>query len=302
VSVGDSPLRGRVAVVTGAARGLGAELARQLAARGATVALLGLEPRELDGVARACGPPSASWEVDVTDAAAVQSVAAAVLDRFGRVDVVVANAGIGAAGPLMLADPETFDRVIEVNLLGSVRTARAFLPDLLASRGFLLQIASLAAIAPLPTAGAYCASKAGVEAFAQALRAEVAGHGVDVGVAYLSWTDTDLVRGMDAWPGVRDARTRLPYPFNRTYPVGPSVARLVAGIERRSPRVYGRPWLRPLPWLRGPLPSIIAATAGGRASEAENHLRRGGTAASLPIGPGGAADAEARRRRAVRSE
>jgi NAD(P)-dependent dehydrogenase (short-subunit alcohol dehydrogenase family) len=295
VSGGVSPLRGRVAVVTGAARGLGAELARRLAARGAAVALLGLEPRELDGVVRECGPDAARWEVDVTDTAAVQAAAAAVLDRFGRVDVVVANAGIGAAGPLLLADPEAFDRVIEVNLLGSVRTARAFLPHLLASRGYLLQIASLAAIAPVPTASAYCASKAGVEAFAQALRAEVTGHGVDVGVAYLSWTDTDLVRGLDARPGLREARTRLPYPLNRTYPVGPSVARLVAGIERRAPRVYGQPWLRPLPWLRGAIPPLIAAT--GRATEAESQLRRSGTASSLPIGPGGAADAEARRRR-----
>jgi NAD(P)-dependent dehydrogenase (short-subunit alcohol dehydrogenase family) len=299
MNAGDSALRGRVAVVTGAARGLGAELARRLAARGAAVALLGLEPRELDGVARECGPRAASWEVDVTDAATLQAVATAVLDRFGRVDVVVANAGIGAAGPFLLADPDTFDRVIEVNLLGSVRTARAFLPHLIASRGYLLQIASLAAIGPIPTASAYCASKAGVEAFAQALRAEVAGHGVGVGVAYLSWTDTDLVRGMDAWPGLRDARTRLPYPLNRTYPVGPSVARLVAGIERRSPRVYGQPWLRPLPWLRGAIPSIVAATAGDRASEAEDHLRRD-AASSMPIGPGGAADAEARRRRVTR--
>jgi NAD(P)-dependent dehydrogenase (short-subunit alcohol dehydrogenase family) len=301
MSAGGNPLRGRVAVVTGAARGLGAELARRLTDRGAAVALLGLEPRELDSVAQECGPDAASWEVDVTDAAAVLDVATAVLDRFGRVDVVVANAGIGAAGPVLLADPDTFDRVIEVNLLGSVRTARAFLPHLIASRGYLLQIASLAAIAPIPTASAYCASKAGVEAFAQALGAEVAPHGVGVGVAYLSWTDTDLVRGMDAWPGLRDARIRLPYPLNRTYPVGPSVARLVAGIERRSPRVYGRPWLRPLPWLRGAIPPIVAATAGDRASEAENHLRRNGTASSLPIGPGGAADAQARRRRAARA-
>jgi hypothetical protein len=140
-----------------------------------------------------------------------------------------------------------------------------------------------------------------VEAFAHALRAEVARHGVGVGVAYLSWTDTDLVRGLDAWPGLREARTRLPYPLNRTYPVGPSVARLVAGIERRSARVYGQPWLRPLPWVRGAIPSIIAAATGDSASEAEMHRRRGATAPGLAIGPGGAADAEAWRRRASRS-
>jgi short-subunit dehydrogenase len=88
--------------------------------------------------------------------------------------------------------------VIEVNLLGSVATARAFLPALLAAEGYFLQVASLAAIAPAPLMGAYCASKAGVEAFAHALRAEVAHQGVDVGVAYLTWTDTDMVRAADA--------------------------------------------------------------------------------------------------------
>jgi len=296
VTSADSPLRGRVAVITGAARGLGAELARQLAARGARPALLGLEPAELAGVARSCGPDAAWWEVDVTDAMALEAAAAGVLQRFGRVDVVVANAGIAVSGPLLLSDPDAFDRVIEVNLVGSVRTARAFLPHLVAGRGYLLQIASLAAMAPVPTASAYCASKAGVEAFAHALRAEVAHHGVAVGVAYLSWTDTDLVRGTDALPGLRRSRARLPYPLGRTYPVGPSVARLVAGIERRSPHVYGQPWVRAVPWLRGAIPSVIARTVGDHAADAEERVRRHGPVSTMPVGPGGAADSAASRR------
>src|SRR5690606_6778158 len=189
---------GTVAVVTGAARGVGALLARRLAACGARVALFGLEPEELATTAAACGPESSFWEVDVTARAALAAAAREIEDRYGRIDIVVANAGIAVGGPFLDSDPVFFDRVIEVNLLGSVTTARAFLPALLRHRGYLLQIASLAALTPAPMMSAHCASKSGVEAFAQAVRVEVAHRGVDVGVAYLSWTDTDMVRGADA--------------------------------------------------------------------------------------------------------
>ncbi len=141
-------LTGQVAVVTGAARGIGAMLAQKLAARGATVALLGLEPEVLAETAATCGPEAGHWVVDVTDQAGLTKVAEEVVGRYGRVDIVVANAGIAIGGTLLLADAESYDRVIEVNLLGSVRTARAFLPALITSRGYFLQIASVAARCP----------------------------------------------------------------------------------------------------------------------------------------------------------
>ena len=163
-------MAGQVVVVTGAARGIGALLAMRLAAGNARVALLGLEPGELARVSACCGPCARWWEVDVTDERALAAVAAAVRDAYGRIDVVVANAGIAVGGPFFRSDPGAFARVIEVNLLGSAATARAFLPALAESRGYLLQVASLAALAPAPMMAAYCASKAGVEAFAHALR------------------------------------------------------------------------------------------------------------------------------------
>ena len=129
-----SAVAGKVVVVTGAARGVGASLARQLTAKGALVALLGLEAEELATVSASC-PGSAAFEVDVTDSEALDEVARRVVERFGRVDVVVVNAGIAAGGPLLLADPSSYDRVVEVNLLGSVRTVRAFLPAVVAARG-----------------------------------------------------------------------------------------------------------------------------------------------------------------------
>jgi NAD(P)-dependent dehydrogenase (short-subunit alcohol dehydrogenase family) len=283
-----SPLRGRVVVITGAARGIGAELAGQLAARGARLALLGLEPAELAAVADRCG--GAWWEVDVTDGARLATVAAEVADRLGPAEVVVANAGIGVAGSFRDAAPTAFDRVIEVNVLGSVRTARAFLPQLLDRRGYLLQIASLAALTPMPLGAAYGASKAAVDSYAHAVRLELAGHGVGVGVAYLSWVDTDLVRGADAVPGMAGHRSRLPFPFNRTAPVPAAVARLVAGIERRASHIYAPAWVGALLPVRGLLPALAARAAGRQAAAGEAAMRAAGADLSRPIGAGGHAD------------
>ena len=283
-------LSGQVVVITGAARGLGAELARQLTDRGARVALLGLEPAELERIHQSL-PGSATWEVDVTDQQALHVVAARVLAHFGRVDVVVANAGIAAGGSLLNADAASYDRVLEVNLLGSIRTVRAFLPAVVQSRGYVLQIASLAAIVPVPMMGAYCASKSGVEAFAHSLRVEVAARGVKVGVAYLSWTDTDMVRGADATPGLGEFRAQLPWLFGRTYPLVPATARLADGIVRRSAHVYGQGWLRAVPAWRGLVPSVIARTQAGQVPSAEAAQATGGIEATRPVGAGGRADA-----------
>ncbi|MDH6627894.1 NAD(P)-dependent dehydrogenase (short-subunit alcohol dehydrogenase family) [Streptomyces sp. LBL] len=282
---------GQVAVVTGAARGVGELLARKLSARGATVALVGLEPDALEKVARRLHGDSGHWYADVTDHEAMTRVAHEVEERFGKVDIVVANAGVATGGPFVDSDPVVWRRVIEVNLIGSAVTARAFLPVLMESRGYLLQIASLAAITPAPMMTAYCASKAGVEAYAHSLRAEVGYRGVRIGVGYLSWTDTGMVRGADQDDVIRELRQRLPWPADKTYPLGPAVDRLVAGIERRSSHVYGQWWLRGMQGVRGYLPGIVG-TVGQR------EMRRFGTRLegirSGLVGAGGTADEEAR--------
>ncbi|MFJ8790065.1 SDR family oxidoreductase [Streptomyces sp. NPDC102462] len=256
-------LEGQVAVVTGAARGVGALLARKLSAHGATVALVGLEADALRDVAGRLHGPGGHWYADVTDHEAMTRVAGEVKERFGKADIVVANAGVATGGTFADSDPDAWRRVIEVNLIGSAVTARAFLPLLTESRGYLLQIASLAAITPAPMMTAYCASKSGVEAYAHSLRAEVGHQGVRVGVAYLSWTDTDMVRGADQDEVMRELRQRLPWPANRTYPPGPAVDRIVAGIERRSSHVYGQWWLRGMQGVRGWLPGLVG-TVGQR--------------------------------------
>ncbi|WP_438487549.1 SDR family oxidoreductase [Streptomyces sp. S186] len=286
-----SKLDGQVVVVTGAARGVGALLARKLSARGATLALVGLEPDELRAVAASLHGPAHHWHADVTDHEAMSRVAEEVRLRFGKIDVVVANAGVATGGPFVDSDPVAWRRVIEVNLIGSAITGRAFLPALAASRGYFLQIASLAALTPAPMMSAYCASKSGVEAFAHSLRAEVGHKGVRVGVGYLSWTDTDMVRGADRADLMRELRARLPWPSNKTYPPGPAVDRLVAGIERRSAHVYGQWWLRGMQSVRGYLPGVIGTVGQREMRRFGNRLD--GFRAGL-VGAGGEADEKAR--------
>jgi NAD(P)-dependent dehydrogenase (short-subunit alcohol dehydrogenase family) len=285
-------LSGKVVVITGAARGVGAELARQLTAQGATVALLGLEPEELQKVSAELHG-SAWWEVDVTDSAALARVADEVRATLGPAWGVVANAGIAAGGPLSMSDPVAYDRVITVNLLGSVRTVRAFLPQILETKGYVLQVASLAALLPTPFMSAYCASKSGAEAFALSLRGELKAHGVKVGVAYLTWTDTDMVRGADQKEGLSDMRSRLPGVLGKTYPLTPSIARIVDGIVARKPRVYAQSWVRVLTWFRAVTPSLTAHTPNRDVRRVEDAIKAAVEDPTRLVGPGGAADTAA---------
>ena len=282
-------LSGKVVVVTGAARGLGAELARQLTEAGATVALLGLEPELLQAVSASC-PRSAWWEVDITDDAALAVVSKEVQATLGSAYCVVANAGIAVGGPVLLSEPASYDRVIEVNLLGSIRTVRAFLPQVVETRGYVLQVASMAALVPIAMMSAYCASKAGVEAFALSLRCEVRHHGVGVGVAYLTWTDTDMVRGADERPGLGTMRGKLPGVLGKTYPAGPAIERIVDGIVHRRARVYAQPWVRVMNYLRAVMPSIVAKAPSKDIKSVESEIRAAGVSATTPVGAGGAAD------------
>lgn len=254
-------LPGKVVVVTGAARGLGEGMARRLAARGARVALLDRQPEPLAEAVRRCGPQARGWTVDVTDAEALAAVAREVEQHFGGVDVLVVNAGVGAGGRFADTAAPEWDRVVEVNLMGSIRTTRAFLPLVLARRGHVLQVASIAAMLPAPMMTGYCTSKAGVEAFAHSLRGEVMSQGVTVGVGYLGFTDTEMVRTVDADPELGRMRAAMPWPFRHTHPLAPAVARLCRGIEERRAHVYAQRWIRVLPAFRGVLPSVTARRA-----------------------------------------
>jgi NAD(P)-dependent dehydrogenase (short-subunit alcohol dehydrogenase family) len=248
----DRALSGKRVVVTGAARGIGAGVARALAAHGARVALVGLEPDQLRAEAEAIGP-SASWhEADVTDAAGLATAIGAAVAQLGGLDVAFANAGIAAFAPLRTMAPAQLRRVIDVNVLGVYHTLTAVLPHLLASKGYALINASLAAALTAPGLGAYSASKAAAEALGDGLRQEVRHLGVDVGVCYFGWIDTDMVRGAGEHPGFRYMRQHLPPPLRSTLPLDAAVDAAVRGIARRSSRVIAPRGLRallPLRWM-----------------------------------------------------
>ena len=287
-------VRGKTVFITGAARGLGAETARRVAARGANVALVGLEPEELERVAAQCGTNAAWFECDVTDTDALARAVQGAIDRFGGIDVCMANAGIASLGMVRSIDPAAFERTIEINLLGVWRTVRACLPQLIERDGYVLVIASLAAAIHGPGTAAYSASKAGAEAFADSLRAEVKHLGVDVGVGYFHFIDTDMVRGADAHPAVGRMRDELSGPFSKTYPLSDAGQAIADGIEARNRWVVVPPWGRALLVLRTALAPVFDRLGKGAAAEVDALFQadvdeRGTEAASRPVGPGGEA-------------
>src|SRR5207302_1909596 len=139
-----------------------------------------------------CGEGTFVAECDVSDYEKVKSAVDAAAEALGGLDVVVANAGIAAGGPLRLQDVRSWQRVIEINLLGVMYTDRAALPHLEKSRGYVLNIASAAAVLHGPGMSAYCTAKSGVETLSDCLRIEMAPFGVGVGVAYFLLLDTDM--------------------------------------------------------------------------------------------------------------
>ena len=291
----DWTTRGKTVLITGAARGLGAETARRVAARGGNVALVGLEPEELQRVAAQCGTNAAWFECDVTDTEALQRAIHGTLDRFGGIDVVVANAGIASGGMVRSTDPAAFERTIEINLLGVWRTVRAALPHVIERQGYVFVIASLAAAVHGPGMAAYSASKAGAEAFANSLRTEVKHLGVDVGVGYFAFIDTDMVRGGDAHPALGGFREEAGWPVSKTYPLSQAGKAIADGIEKRSRWVVvPRTWGRALLVLRTAIAPLLDRASAETAAEADARFiedveERGAEAASGPVGPGGEA-------------
>jgi NAD(P)-dependent dehydrogenase (short-subunit alcohol dehydrogenase family) len=292
-------LAGRTVLVTGAARGIGAEAAQRLAARGASVSLVGLEPDELERMAARCGSDAAWFECDVTDVDALERAVDATVERFGGIDVAIANAGISPIGTVRSIDPAAFERTLEINLLGLWRTVRACLPHLIERKGYVLGIASLAAALHAPGMAPYAASKAGAEAFLNSLRTEVAHLGVDVGVGYFSFIDTDLVRGARSHPAVGELAEQDRGPLGKTYPLSAVGDAVVDGVERRRRWVVVPGWARALLIGRTVLTPLLDEVGRRRVPEADELFERdvrerGAAAASAPVGAGGEAAARAR--------
>ena len=232
-------IEGRRVFITGAARGIGAALAQRLHDRGARVALAGLEADLLENVARGCDAP---WSYcDVTDRASVEAAVEQAVGTLGGLDVVVANAGVAAQMPIIGGNPAVMERTIGVNVMGVYNTVRAAGPHVSHESGYALLVSSLAAAVHLPLLGAYCASKAAVEALGNSLRAELRPVGARVGVAYFAELETDMTsRGFGTRAATKLVGRR---PIGRPAGLEVGIDALERGIARRSRRVVAPRWV-----------------------------------------------------------
>jgi len=202
------------------------------------VALAGLEPELLGDVADRVDAPW--WTCDVTDRTQVEVAVEGTVEALGGLDVVVANAGIAAQLPLVGGDPEVFERIMAVNVLGAYNTLRAAGPHVSHAQGYAVAVSSLGAAVHMPLMGAYSASKAAVEALGNTLRAELAPSGARVGVAYFAELDTDMTtRGFATEAAERFLGGRT---ITKVTPLSVGLDALERGIARRSRFICAPAW------------------------------------------------------------
>ncbi|MGV9329310.1 SDR family NAD(P)-dependent oxidoreductase [Streptosporangium sandarakinum] len=237
-------IAGARVLITGASSGIGAATARAMAAAGARLVLAGRDPGRLDAVAAGTGGRALAGDL-VTDAADLAR-------RAGPVDVLVANAGAGWAGPLETMPDDAIERLVAGNLTAPIRLTRLLLPAMVErGRGHVVFVASIAGAVGVPGEAVYAATKAGLLCFAESLRYELRGVGVSV-----------------VLPGVVDTPffERRGTPYARRWPVpipAERVARaIVAAVERGRTESYVPGWLRFPARLRGAAPGPFRALAG----------------------------------------
>ena len=254
-------LSGKVALVTGGARGIGFATAQELVARGAHVVIVDLHEDAVQAAAARLGGGTMGLTADVTDRDALDDVVVQIAQRFGGLDVLVANAGIASRGATALAaDPDQFERVIDVNLLGVWRSVRAALPEITRRQGHVVVVSSIYAFFNGVGAAPYAMAKAGVEQLGRALRVELKQHGASASVAYFGFIDTEMVhQAIDADPLADRMIGHTPKLLQKRLRPSAAGAAIVRGIERRQPRI-----IRPRRWtvlsvLRGILNPLLDA-------------------------------------------
>jgi short-subunit dehydrogenase len=240
------PLHGGVAVVTGAASGIGAALAEALAARGCGLALADVDGAGLSGVAeraRRRGVAAREHRLDVAGEGAVAAFPAAVLAEHGRVRVLVNNAGVALGGRFEQTDPADFEWLFSINFWGVVRMTRAFLPVLRREPGAaqIVNLSSVFGIVAPPGQAAYAASKFAVRGFSEALRHELEAEGAKVGVTVVLPGGVRTAIAANARRGGMDEAERAAQAelWERLLRLAPEAAaeRIARGIERREKRV-----------------------------------------------------------------
>jgi short-subunit dehydrogenase len=244
-------LAGKVAIVTGASHGIGRATAHALAGRGATVVAAGLNEDDLASLADEVG---GSWlAVDVRDPAHADDVVKHALDRHGRLDAVVANAGIGHAGEVADMTADRICDLVDINLRAPILLTRAALRPMLAQRaGSVVLISSIAGGTLVPRESVYSATKAAVEAFAEPLREELRGTGVTVSTVAPGVVATQFFDGRGE-----------PYERRFPRPVTADViaAAVVRSIEQGRRHTVVPRWLGVAPRVRGIAPSLYRTLA-----------------------------------------
>jgi short-subunit dehydrogenase len=222
----------QVAVVTGASSGIGRALAKVLAAEGARVGLIARRQEQLDALAAeiaTAGGTAAAAAADVGDRAQVQAAVEELHGRLGPVDLLVANAGVGAPTLLDPMNVGDVEKMIHVNVLGTVYTIDAVLPEMLRRRrGHLAAMSSLAAYKGLPGEAAYCASKAAISTFLEGLRIQVRDRGITV---------TTICPGFVLTPMTEINQFEMPWLLQPD-----EAARRIVRALRRKRKVYNFPW------------------------------------------------------------
>jgi NAD(P)-dependent dehydrogenase (short-subunit alcohol dehydrogenase family) len=239
-------LAGKVALVTGGARGIGFATARALIARGASVTVVDLDQDAARAAAAQLHDTRAlGLAADVTDRGAVQRAVAATVERFGGLDVVVANAGVANRVASFRAMPsEAIERTLGVNLMGVYLTVEAALPEIVPRRGHVVVISSIYAFTNGAGEIPYAMSKAAVEQLGRGLRAELSPHGASATVAYFGFIDTEMVkRALDQDPLAARMIDALPGVLHKRLKPDVAGAAIAKAIERRSARL-----IRPRRW------------------------------------------------------
>ena len=285
-------LQGKVALITGGARGIGLGIAQAFIARGAVVALLDLEAEEVQRSAATLGADRAiGIGADVTDSAALEAAVAVTVERFGGIDVVVANAGIAPIpNTARNMDPVEFERVVEVDLLGVYRTVRAALPQVIERRGHVVLVSSVYAFLNGLLVSPYAVSKAGVEQLGRALRVELASHGASATVAYFGFVDTKMVQDvMDRDDLAGDREELFPEFIRRRISPAQAGEAVAEGVLRRRARVIAPRYWTALSVLRGVVnPAFDLLTSKQR--RVQDAIRDAEAAAAAPAGAAAGAE------------
>lgn len=246
-------LAGKVVLITGAARGIGLETARIAYRRGASVALIDLDETAAAAAAATIGPRAIGIGANVVDADDISAAVERTKEKCGRVDVVVANAGVTPPKTTARAiSDEDWERVVNVNLLGVWRTVRAGMEEVVANHGQFVLVSSSYAHVNGMLNSSYAVSKSAVEALGRSLRSELAPFGASATVVYFGYVKTDLVSEVfDNELADRFREEVAPSFLTRQMTVEKAAGALVGGIESRAARVIEPRVWRPIFYLRG---------------------------------------------------